>query len=397
MAEAGLKDERNDRRKRICFVATVPFAINVFLRGHINVLKEEYDVALVTSGTAEELPGLLSQRVQFIPLHIERKVSLGKDLLAFARLWRLFRTQKYDSVHSIMPKSGLLSMTAARLAGVRLRIHTFTGQVWTTRTGLPRLILKSFDKVLAANATQIFADSRSQREFLIQKNVVKETGINVLAEGSIVGVNLKRFKFDENEREKLRLEYKISKEAVTFIFVGRLKRDKGLLDLSRAFAMAAKQNGNIHLLIVGADEDGLENVFSMLAKEIPGRVHRAGFADRPQAYLSAADVFCLPSYREGFGSVLIEAAAVGLPAIASRIYGITDAVDDGVTGILHRPSAVDEIAKAMLLLASNGDLRSRMGEAARVRTIEKFPEERVTRALLEFYQTAFSKIDSAGV
>ena len=108
--------------------------------------------------------------------------------------------------------------------------------------------------------------------------------------------------------------------------------------------------------------------------------------------MAAADVFCLPSYREGFGSVIIEAAAVGLPAIASRIYGITDAVEDGITGMLHAPASDREIAEAMLLLASNEDLRHRMGKAARARVIDKFSQVRVTRAFVDFYRDVFSTL-----
>jgi len=377
-------------RKRICFVATVPFAINVFLRAHIHALQKYYDVTLVASGSEGDLIDSFGSHVTFVPLQIERKISLQKDVCAWFMLWRLFRKEKFDGVHSIMPKAGFLAMPAARLAGVRLRVHTFTGQVWANKKGFRRLVLKSFDRVLAMNATQIFSDSHSQRRFLIENNIVRARSVDVLGEGSVVGVNIKRFEYNQEAWRRIRSEFKIPGTAVVFMFLGRLTRDKGLLDLSRAFAAAARQNANIHLLIVGSDEEGLEREFSSLAQNFPGRVHRAGFAERPEEFLSAADVFCLPSYREGFGSVLIEAAAVGLPSIASRIYGITDAVEDGVTGILHPPGSDREMADAMLLLASNEGLRRQMGGAARQRAIEKFSEERVTEALGDFYRRSFS-------
>jgi glycosyltransferase involved in cell wall biosynthesis len=385
-----LPDGKNASRRRLCFVATVPFAINVFLRAHIHALKEYYDVTLVASGSAEDLIESFGDQVSFVPLPIERKISLTKDVCALFRLWRLFRQERFDSVHSIMPKAGLLSMLAATLAGVRLRVHTFTGQVWANKKGFRRFVLKTFDKVLAMNATQVFADSHSQRRFLIENNIVKAQAIDVLGEGSVVGVNIKRFEYSRKVWQQIRSEYQIPGDAVVFMFLGRLTRDKGLMDLSRAFAVAARQNPSIHLLIVGSDEEGLEREFSSLAEKFPGRVHRAGFADHPEEYLSAADVFCLPSYREGFGSVLIEAAAVGLPSIASRIYGITDAVEDGVTGILHPPGSDREITEAMLLLASNEGLRHQMGDAARQRAIDKFSEERVTEALVDFYRRSFA-------
>lgn len=379
-------------RKRICIVATVPFAIKVFMRAHIDVLKADYDVTLVASDSAKALAELLGDNVSYISLQIERKISIKNDVLALINLWRLFRREKFDGVHSIMPKSGLLAMIAARYAGVPLRLHTFTGQVWATQSGLRRLMLKISDKVLATNSTRVLADSHSQRLFLIENNIVKASKIIVLAEGSVAGVDVNRFKYNAKAHNQIRLQNKIHRGAIVFLFLGRLNHDKGLMDLSRAFAMAAKQDANIHLLVVGPDEENLDMEFSALAQKFPGRVHRVGFTDCPESYMAAADVFCLPSYREGFGSVIIEAAAVGLPSIASRIYGITDAVEDGVTGMLHAPATDHEIAEAMLRLASNKDLRSRMGKAARVRVMDKFSQARVTGAFVDFYREMFSTI-----
>ena len=387
-----MNKSRDTHRKRICILATTPFAIEVFMRTHINALKKDYDVTLVTSDHGEKLIELIGDNISFISIQIDRKISIENDILALIKLWRLFREEKFDSVHSIMPKSGLLAMLAARFAGVPSRLHTFTGQVWANQKGFRRFALRILDKVLAMSATKVLADSHSQRLFLIENNVVNATKILVLAGGSIAGVNLNRFKYDAEMHNQIRLHKRIQINDIVFLFLGRLTLDKGLMDLSRAFARAAKQDANIHLLVVGPDEENLEMEFSILAQRFPGRVHRVGFTDCPENYMAAADVFCLPSYREGFGSVIIEAAAVGLPAIASRIYGVTDAIEDGVTGILHTPTSDHEIAEAMLLLASDEALRYRMGKAARTRVANEFSEARVTEAFVDFYREMFSMI-----
>lgn len=376
-------------RKRICIVATFSHAIKVFMRAHIKLLSEEYDVTLVAKGSADDLSELLGNNVSFIPLQIERKISIKNDVLSLINLWRLFRKEKYDCVHSIMPKSGLLSMLAARLAGVPLRFHTFTGQVWATKRGGGRLLLKFLDKVLAMNATRILADSQSQRLFLIKNKIAKISEVEVLADGSIAGVDTNRFKYKASARQQIRLKYNIPADAMVFLFVGRLTRDKGLVNLSQAFSVVAKQKENTYLLIVGPDEGNLSAELTAFSQCLPGRVHKVGFTDYPEDFMSAADILCLASYREGFGSVLIEAASVGLPAIASRIYGVIDAVEDGVTGILHHPSSDNEIVDAMLLFASNDKLRIQMGAAARERAVNKFSEERVTKAFLNFYHEMF--------
>ncbi len=379
------------QRQRIALVATVPFAMNWFMRAHINRLSETYDVTLISSGDGAELAAMLGAHVAFIPVQIERRVSPFADLRALATLWSLFRRERFDAVHSIMPKSGLLSTFAARLAGVPHRIHTFTGQVWATKTGIRRTVLKSFDRLIAANATTVLADSWSQRAFLDENGIAAASPTVVLGHGSVVGVNLERFSFNASARREVRAALGISDTGVVFFFVGRVTRDKGVPELLEAFAAAAVDFAQAHLLIVGPDEDDLDPSIGRMAADYPGRVHRVGFVDQPERYMSASDVLSLPSHREGFGNVVVEAAAVGLPAIASRIYGLTDAVEDGVTGILHEVGNVGQMAAAITKLASNAELRVVMGSAARARAITLFAEENVTAALADLYRDMFAR------
>jgi glycosyltransferase involved in cell wall biosynthesis len=387
-----MRDGRESRRARLCMVAAAPLTLKVFMRPHVQRLGRDYDVSLVANGSMSEMAAAFGADVAFTPLRIERKISIVPDARALIALWRLFRHEQFDAVHSISPKAGLLAMVAARLAGVPVRVHIFTGQVWATARGPRRFLLKSLDKLLASNATRLLADSASQRAFLVANGVAGGRSIDVLADGSVAGVDLQRFTFRTTVRDRVRAQHGIPADAVVFLFLGRLNRDKGLLDLSLAFAAVAERDARSQLLVVGPDEEGLETEFADLGRRYPGRVHRIGFAGNVEEYMSAADVFCLPSYREGFGSAIIEAAAVGLPAIASRIYGITDAVEAGVTGILHLPGSDAEIADAMLRLATHQDLRRRMGEAARDRVKAKFSEARLTEAMADFYRDRFSAI-----
>jgi glycosyltransferase involved in cell wall biosynthesis len=388
-----MTESRVSRRKRVCILATVPFALKWFMTPHIIFLREKCNLTLVANGSSEDLAGLLGKYVSFVPIRIVRKISIKDDVLALIKLWLFFRKEKFDCVYSIMPKAGLLSMLASSFAGIPTRLCVFNGEVWANKTGFMRNFLKLVDKVTARCATIVLAVGPSQRKNLIDNNIVKEDKVDVIADGSIAGVNIDRFKFNDSVRHHLRLQNEIENDAVVFLFVGRLSRDKGLLDLFRAFSEAAEQNPNIHLLVVGPDEEGLEmEISSAVEKRFAGRVHRVEFTDQPENYMSAADVLCLPSYREGFSTVIIEAASVGLPAIASRIYGIADTVVEDVTGIFHQPAAVHEIAEAMLLVASNENLRHQMGAAARMRAIDMFSEERVLKAFAEFYDDMFSAI-----
>ncbi|MES2363881.1 MAG: glycosyltransferase family 4 protein [Pseudomonadota bacterium] len=366
-------------------MATVPFAINVFLSPQLKRLSSAYDVTILANGVASDLIPTLSG-INFEPLDIERKIAVGHDITTFFYLWRFFRAQRFDVVHSIMPKAGLLAMMAAKVAGIPFRLHTFTGQVWATQRGIRKALLKALDGLMARCATRVFADSHSQRRFLIEQKIVLPARIGVLADGSAAGVDMKRFSADHDARLDLRRRLQIPEKDLVFLFVGRLTRDKGLLDLVQAFTRVAVGNECVHLIIVGPDEEGLGREIAGLAHAVSRRVHMAGFTSEPERYMRAADVLCLPSYREGFGAVIIEAAAVGLPAIASRIYGVTDAVEEGVTGILHRPAAIPEIVNAMVLLASSKAVREAMGTAAHARVAEKYSEERVVGAFADFYK-----------
>jgi glycosyltransferase involved in cell wall biosynthesis len=256
--------------------------------------------------------------------------------------------------------------------------------VWVTRTGLMRALLKTADRLTAHFATQVLADSASQREFLIAQRIVAAHKATVLAHGSIGGVDTARFKPDAAARERLRRSLAIPTGAVVFLYLGRIHRDKGLLDLARAFAEVGSSSPETHLLLVGPDEDQLGAALAAAAAACSARLHQVDFTDRPQEYFAAADVFCLPSYREGFGSTIIEAAAAGVPAIGSRIYGITDAIVEGETGLLFAAGDVQQLAQGMRTLAGDASLRGCMGKSARDRAVRDFSSSVVTAALLEY-------------
>ncbi len=362
------------KKKKICVVATVPVALKVFMVEHINKLAEKYSVTVMANAEPEQIYQFLDKNIRFIPLPIQRKVSVFSDLVSLIKLFKIFTTERFDCVLSIMPKSGLLTMLAGYFARVPRRIHIFTGQVWYTKQGFSRFALKKLDQLLAFAATHLLADSPSQRDFLIEENVVKPAKIEVLGQGSISGVDLARFKPDAVMREKIRRELGLDDSALVFLFMARLTHVKGIVDLACAFSDMAVSCPDAHLLVVGPDEDGVENVVTEVGLKFKGRCHRVGFTNNPEGYMAASDVFSLPSYREGFSLATIQAAGVGLPAIASRIYGLSDAVREGKTGLLHQPGAIEEISAAMKVLYSDSGLRMKLAEAARHRAHTDFAQ-----------------------
>ena len=379
--------ERLDERgglSAIAIVAASEITVKAFLCNHLAALAERHSVCVVVNTADTRFLEKLGIAAELIAATIVRPIAPVADLRAIAQLTRLFRQRRFDLVHSFTPKAGLVATLAGRAAGIPRRVHSFTGQVWATRRGPMRSLLKMADRLIANSATHILVDSFSQRDFLVAQGVVGAGKAGVLGRGSISGVDANRFRPDVPIRRQVRAALGIPEAATVFLYLGRLKRDKGVLDLARAFALC--DDAQARLLLVGPDEDGLEQQILGLAGTSASRVHRVQYTDRPQDYFAAADVFCLPSYREGFGTTVIEAAAAGVPAIGSRIYGITDAVVEGETGLLFEAGEVQQLAQSMRRLAGDEDLRARMVEKARQRALRDFSSAVVTAALLEYYE-----------
>lgn len=359
---------------------------DTFLYEPIRYLSHDYDVYLISNLKSGGSLQRLTDFAKVIDVDIYRNISIFSDICALFALFKLFRKYQFEIVHSVTPKAGLLAMTASYFAGIKTRVHTFTGQVWATKTGLKRVLLKFFDRLISFFSTHLLADSPSQLDFLIREHVVSSKKASVLNEGSISGVNVDRFKMDIQARKTIRNGLFVAASDVVFLFIGRLNREKGILDLARAFDKVANQHNNARLLIVGVDESGLRSEINEITSAHQSKVNFIDFTATPEAFMSAADVLCLPSYREGFGNVIIEAAAVGIPTIASRIYGVSDAVVDGKTGILFEVKDVNALQKSMETMIEDDKLRAQLGKAAHTRALESFSAQQLSKAWLRYYQ-----------
>ncbi len=382
-------------KQSLVFVATTPFAVNAFLRTHLLALAETHDVTLCVNTSAYPLVDDVARAVRVRHVDIARKIAPWEDLRALFQLLCCFREVRPATVHSLTPKAGLLAMLAGWLARVPWRFHTFTGQVWATRTGIARYLLKGIDRLIALCASQVFADSASQCRVLEEEGVVRHGGVTVLGQGSVAGVDLARFRPDPAARAALRTETGVADAVPVFLFVGRLVRDKGVFDLVEAFATLNARHGQWELWMVGPDEEDLQATLQIEGERLGARIRWFGPTPVPERYMAAADVFVLPSYREGFGSVVIEAAACGIPAIAYRIDGVIDAIVDGSSGLLVEVGQPEAFAAAMKRLALDKELRLLLGKQARDRAVRDFSSEKVTDAWLEFYRSHLNQQDEA--
>lgn len=373
-------------RRRIAIVVSDPTTVKAFLRDQIRALGENYEVTVFANSRNAAETGMPNGTVRLQSVAIEREIAPWRDLAALWHTVRWLRRGGFDVVHSVTPKAGLIAMLGGRLAGVPHRIHTFTGQVWVTRHGASRLLLRSIDRLISRFATTVLIDSPSQRDFLLAQRVVEPGKSRVLGDGSIAGVDTGRFRPDPDARRVVRTELGIGDATPLLLYVGRLKRDKGVLDLARACVRLRGKAADSVLLIVGRDEEGLRAGIESEAAARRDQLRFVDHTDAPERYMAAADIFCLPSYREGFGGVVIEAAACAVPAVGSRIYGISDSIVDGQTGLLHAPGDIAALSDHLQRLVENDALRRRLGQAARERALRRFPMKRLTSEVLALYR-----------
>lgn len=374
---------------RICRVTTVPFFLIHHLHDQIQAaISAGNEIFLVSSNDPDAAKLEVLFAAKFHAIEIPRKISLYADWLALIQLYRFFRVSNFDIVHSATPKAGLLCAIAGLWAGVPVRLHTFTGQPWANLRGVVRWVAKLCDWLIVKLNTRCYTDSASQRAFLVSEGIANEGKLVVLGAGSLAGVDLQKFDSARFDKKAMKDELNLSEEAKVITFVGRVTRDKGVVELITAFKQLRSSGMNVYLLLVGPFEPERDPLPEQVVQELFNNpyVRVIGYAQNPEKYLAVADLLCLPSYREGFGNVVIEGAAMGVPAVATRIVGLCDSVEDGVTGILVAPRDAAALARALDVLLTDGDKRIKMANEARTRAIRLFDSNVVNALMLEEYK-----------
>lgn len=378
---------------KIARITTVPAAL-VHFTGHIPYWRSQgAEVHMISSPIDNEYWDYLEKvtGAKKILIDIPRNISIWRDLKAIYHLWKIFRREKYDIVHSTTPKASLLVAIAACLARIPFRFHTYTGQRWATLHGPLRFILRKSDWLVSFLDTHTYADSHSQVDFLIKEKAVIPSKISCLHKGCLSGIDF--FKFNKSlfpDKAELRKELNIDAAAHVIIYLGRMTKDKGVEELIHSFLRVQKEISNTHLLLIGIFEPPLESqVKEILLRH--ANIHYLGFKNEPQRYLAMADFFCMPSYREGFGTVILEAAAYELPSIGTKIPGLVDAIIPGETGLLIPVQDENALVDAMKKLILNPDFCRELGKKAFERVHRDFQNQFLAHAMWQEYVKVISK------
>ena len=374
-------------RRKVIRSTTVPQSLDTFCKGLLKELAEDYDViALSSPGEALDLVGR-REGVRTIAVPMERHISLLKDLKSLFSLIRVFRTEKPDMVHSMTPKAGLLCMLAAWMTRVPVRIHTFTGLIFPTSTGLKKRILMLTDRITCACATHVIPEGEGVKNDLINNKITRKP-LQVLGYGNVRGVDMEYYSRRPEVEERagvIRNDNRFS-----FLFVGRIVRDKGINELVSAFCKLNAEYRKTRLFLVGDYEDKIDPVDASTKNEIRHNVDIISVGRKTGndllAYYAASDCFVFPSYREGFPNTVLEAGAMDLPCIVTDINGSREIIRDGYNGLIIPAHDEDSLYDAMKSILTDPDKRQALASVARHYIAEHYEQGFVRRCLYDFYE-----------
>lgn len=377
-------------KKKIIRTSTVPTSLKVLLEGQLNFLLDKGFEVIGLSSAGEELQEVSKrERVKVLALNMQRRISPIKDFISLVKMFFLLKREKPDIVHSITPKAGLITMLAAKFAGVPIRIHTFTGLIFPSKRGIMQKLLIFMDRLLCWAATNIYPEGEGVKKDLIQFKITNKP-LKVIANGNVNGIDTQHFSpssVSELDKESLSKELGISKEDFVFVFVGRLVSDKGINELIQAFKEISTHKENAKLLLVGSMEEHLDPLRKETIQEIKENqnIIYAGFKTDVRPYFSVSNCLVFPSYREGFPNVVMQAGAMELPSIVSDINGCNEIIINGKNGVIIPPKDAASLREQMINILENRDLYLSLKSQSREMIVNRYQRQYVWEALLEEY------------
>ena len=376
---------------RVLTVTTDPISLWCFFPGQFEFLSRHgFEIHVVSS--PGELFDKVCQHDPVVghPVRMSRAITPFADLVSLVRLAWLMCKVRPHVVHAHTPKASLLAMIAGWILRRRVRIYHMHGLRLATTSGLQRAVLTWSERVTCRLATRVICVSPSVRNAAIELNLCPPAKIKVLGSGSVNGVDVSASytadSYVAEARHRVRGAFGLPEHTLVIGFMGRMVNDKGIGPLYEAWCSLRSQFPTVHLVLAGPMEpkDPLPAELQRSLRS-DDRIHMTGHVDDTRAFYAAIDIFVLPSYREGLPIVLLEAAAMRLPIVASRIDGCVDAVADGVTGTLVPPRNATALAAALRAYLIDEELRCRHGAAARKRAVGQFSREIVWQALFDEY------------
>lgn len=376
-----------EHKKKLIKVSTVPMSLDTFWEGQLRMLSDYYEVVAVSSPDPELKKVADREGVRTIAVPMQRHISLLKDVVSLVRMVRVLKKEDPVIVHSMTPKAGLISMLAAWLCRVPVRMHTYTGLVFPTATGFKQNVLIWMDRLLCACATYINPEGQGVANDLRRFHITKKP-LHIIHHGNVRGINSEYWSRTPEvltRSKQLHKELKVREGDFVFVFVGRLVGDKGINELIQAFCNMS----NAKLLLVGRYEDKLDPLQSETLDLIEANenIINVGEQQDVRPYYALADAFVFPSYREGFPNTVIEAGALGLPSIVTDINGANEIIVEGKNGVIIPSKDVDALHAAMQRFVTDKEGLAAMAANARDMVLSRYEQKDIWEALLNVYQS----------
>ncbi len=368
-------------------------ALRYLLQGQMKFMKQNGFAVLMISDNGKELNELIqTEECEHIIVPMTRKITPLQDLKCLYQLIKIFKKQKPDIVHSHTPKAGLLGMLAAYLAGVKIRIHTVGGIPFTTKSGFTFHLLKFLEKITYWCATQVWPNSHSLQQYIIQQKLTPQKKIKIILKGSSNGIDINRFnKASLNNKivEVVQTKINYNKENFYLLFIGRLVFDKGIVELINVFLRLCKTYPHLKLLLAGRYENDLDPLPKETIKEISDNssIIFIDWTEIGEYYMLLANCFIFPSHREGFPNVLLQAGAMQLPVICSNIYGNVDIIENEKTGLLFEKGNETEIYNSIKFAIENKDKMQQMAMVLYENINTNYKRENVWQSILYEYNS----------
>ncbi|MBG6129916.1 glycosyltransferase involved in cell wall biosynthesis [Aquimarina sp. EL_43] len=379
--------------QKIIRVTTVPISLGKLLQGQLKFMSQYYDIIGV-SGKGEGQLDMVSQNegVRVIPVEMTRKITPIKDLKAVYRLYKVFKKEKPQIVHSHTPKAGTLSMLAAKLAGVPHRLHTIAGLPLLEATGAKRVLLDTVEKATYTCATKIYPNSSGLNDIIIANKYTSSKKLKVIANGSSNGIDTSFFDpglYTKEENLKLSESLGIKSTDTVIIYVGRLVKDKGIHELIDAFKKLNTASATVKLLLVGTYEKDLDPLSPDTEEEINTNpnIITVGWQNDVRPYFAISDILAFPSYREGFPNVVMQAASMGLASVVTDINGCNEIITEGINGKIIPVKDAEQLFQNLKMLVEDKPQRDTLAGNARESITSRYERKVVWEALLEEYRT----------
>lgn len=373
-------------KKKFFIITTVPDSF-IFFTGQIQVLKQNFDVEMVSSPGKNfknfcELEGVIGHR-----LHMQREISLIKDIKSLINMLVLFYKNKPTYIHGNTPKAGLISMIAGWILRVPNRIYYIHGLRYEGESGLKKSILILMERASCYFASDIFVVSFGVKKTIVNDRITNKK-VNIIHYGSINGLDCEYFSPQNPNISCIKKNFDFQDNEFVFGYVGRVVSDKGINELVSSFININKTHNHTKLLLVGPYEESLDPLHPDTINEINHHpdIIKVDFQNDVRPFYGLFDVFIFPSSREGFGISLIEALAMKLPVIASDISGCNEIISHNVNGILVKKKSIDELTLAMINLITDPIKYEKYANAGRDSVLKKYSQDKVWEKTLKAYK-----------